>query len=325
MTVRSFQSLSGQRCIFVFEPRTFTWRSDSIVALIDREPVFADVMHRCDRITRQSLGWSLLEEITWPFEASRSHITEERFGPMTLAIAMAQFDLWQARGLKPDAVLGLSSGEISAAYASGALNLEEAFQVMCPFSRLLQEKRIPEGGMAAVNLSFEDTERLCRELFVDVFPTVEMAPKRTVFAGRREDVEMLLAHLDASDIAYGRLPLNHPLHTPLLASARESYIQSLKDLRPRRPAKPFYSSMMGGLATDASLDAEFWWRQASRAAFFVRALSAALEHGYERFLTIGMGFETMLPIAEVARNLERNVQIASSLDELVANRPPFES
>jgi acyl transferase domain-containing protein len=56
---------------------------------------------------------------------SRVHLAE--FGhPLSIALQIGLIDVLHSWGIKPDVVLGHSSGEIAAAYASGAITAESA-------------------------------------------------------------------------------------------------------------------------------------------------------------------------------------------------------
>lgn len=72
--------------------------------------------------------------------------------PLCIAVQIALVNLLRSWGIKPDAVVGHSSGEIAAAYASGALTMREA--ILMAFWRgqsLLLGHH--DGSMAAVEMS----------------------------------------------------------------------------------------------------------------------------------------------------------------------------
>src|SRR5438046_217216 len=120
---RPVQHPPKKSCVFVFEPRIYMWQVEPIQELVRKEPVFRDTIRRCDHIARKSLGWSLVEELAKPSESSGLSTREEFFDLTVVAVEIAQLELWRQRGLEPDAVMGLSGGEITAAYAAGVFSL----------------------------------------------------------------------------------------------------------------------------------------------------------------------------------------------------------
>ncbi len=91
--------------------------------LLEEEPVFRDVINRCDElIAKLGSSWSLLRELS--AEESDSRIGETAIAqPAIFAIQAALAALWQSWGVTPNAVVGHSVGEVAAAYVAGRLTL----------------------------------------------------------------------------------------------------------------------------------------------------------------------------------------------------------
>jgi acyl transferase domain-containing protein len=77
--------------------------------------------------------------------------------PVLFALQVALAQLWRSWGLEPDAVLGHSSGEIAAAWATGTLSLEDAAALVAHRARLLGD--LPPDG-STPNESPLDESRL---------------------------------------------------------------------------------------------------------------------------------------------------------------------
>ena len=60
-------------------------------------------------------------------------------------------DLWRSLGVRPDAVIGHSQGEIAAAYVAGALTLDDAARVVALRSRAIASLA-GTGGMVSLPL-----------------------------------------------------------------------------------------------------------------------------------------------------------------------------
>ncbi|MEA5550942.1 type I polyketide synthase [Anabaena cylindrica UHCC 0172] len=97
--------------------------------LLAKEPVFREILEKCDRLFIKNAGWSLLTEL----EADKlsSQLNQSPIAKaiiVTLQIALAK--LWIAWGIKPDMIAGEGLGEIAAAYIAEVLDLESAIQLL---------------------------------------------------------------------------------------------------------------------------------------------------------------------------------------------------
>ena len=127
--------------------------------LLVQEPVFREVIERCDQAMRPYGDWSLLAELT-ATDAAQSRLNEvDIIQPALFAMQVALAALWRSWGIEPQAVVGHSLGEVAAAYVAGALSFEDAVRVVCHRSRLFK-RTVGQGAMAAVELSIEDARRV---------------------------------------------------------------------------------------------------------------------------------------------------------------------
>ena len=84
-----------------------------------------------------------------------SRVHEADLAPATnLAIQVGLTKLWRSWGIVPDAIVGHSAGEIGAAWAAGALSLEDAFKVAFHRGRL-QYRATGSGTMLAAGVAEE--------------------------------------------------------------------------------------------------------------------------------------------------------------------------
>ncbi|PHH80971.1 hypothetical protein CDD80_5181 [Ophiocordyceps camponoti-rufipedis] len=103
------------------------------VDLLPLYPVFAQSIQRsAENMKDLEAKWDLIEELSKPESSSR--LAEAEFAQSCCtalhcctALQLALVDLLESWNVKPDVVCGHSSGEIAAAYASGALSALDAF------------------------------------------------------------------------------------------------------------------------------------------------------------------------------------------------------
>ncbi|CAM5642413.1 SDR family NAD(P)-dependent oxidoreductase [Streptomyces canarius] len=97
-------------------------------ALLAAEPAFAAAVARCDRALAAVTGRSVRTGLLSPsgvHDPSGLHDEEAAF-----TLTMALGTLWQARGLRVDAVLGEDGAELAAACLTGYLSLPEAVRLL---------------------------------------------------------------------------------------------------------------------------------------------------------------------------------------------------
>jgi acyl transferase domain-containing protein len=97
-------------------------------------------------------------------------------------------------GVRPQAVVGHSSGEIAAAYAAEALTLREA--VTAAYYRgHVSNKSTTQGAMAAIGLGAEETQNFLPERVV---VACENSPSSTTISGDADQLQVALANIKAA-------------------------------------------------------------------------------------------------------------------------------
>ena len=109
---------------FVYPDENSCWTGMGEV-LYESEPVVRAILDHCDEVLRMQRGISLLDVM---FGRSEGLGTPAWTQPATYSLECALTALWSSVGVRPNAVLGMGSGEISAAQAAGVLTLEEGLR-----------------------------------------------------------------------------------------------------------------------------------------------------------------------------------------------------
>src|SRR6478735_2703224 len=94
--------------------------------------------------------------------------------------------LWRAHGVEPDAVIGHSMGEITAAVVAGALTVADGLRVIATRSRLMA-RLAGQGAMALLELDATGAEALIAD-YPQVTVAVHASPQQTVIAGPPEQI-----------------------------------------------------------------------------------------------------------------------------------------
>ena len=87
----------------------------------------------------------------------------ERIQPVLVGMQLALTALWRSYGVEPDAVIGHSMGEVTAAVVAGALSPADGLKVIATRSRLMS-RLAGQGAMALLELDAEATEALIARL-----------------------------------------------------------------------------------------------------------------------------------------------------------------
>ena len=77
------------------------------------------------------------------------------------AMQMALVDCLSHAGIKADGLIGHSIGELTCAYADGALTGQECIQAAYQRGKCIQEANLPKCAMAVVGLSWEEAQKKC--------------------------------------------------------------------------------------------------------------------------------------------------------------------
>src|SRR5699024_6599755 len=94
--------------------------------LLEEEPAFAAAIDEVEAAFVERVGFSLRQVI-----AEGQPVTgDAQVQPVTMGFQLALTALWRSYGVEPDAVVGHSMGEVTAAVVAGALSPAEGFTVI---------------------------------------------------------------------------------------------------------------------------------------------------------------------------------------------------
>ncbi|WP_158858155.1 acyltransferase domain-containing protein, partial [Streptomyces sp. NRRL B-1347] len=100
--------------------------------------------------------------------------------------------VWASVGVKPDAVLGHSQGEIAAACVAGGLSLEDAARVVALRSQAIAARLAGRGGMASVALAEQEVAGRVEPWAERVEVAAVNGPSSVVIAGDAEALDEVL-------------------------------------------------------------------------------------------------------------------------------------
>ena len=255
--------------------------------------------------------WTLEEELLKPAKTSRVQ-TAELSQPLCTAVQIALVDLFAAAGIKPDAVVGHSSGEIVAAYAAGALTSKEA--IVAGWRRgLAAAKQTRPGAMAAIGLGWGDVREF---LSPKVVVACENSPKSVTLSGDTAEVEEAVSNIKkAYPHALARLlKVDKAYHSHHMQEVGEEYYATVRsELVAKPPQKSFFSSVTGKLH-EAALDPVYWQTNLESPVLFKSAVSSILgQMENVSFLEIGPHSALAGPVRQILTEASRSAPYVSAM------------
>jgi acyl transferase domain-containing protein/acyl carrier protein len=235
-----------------------------------------------------------LQEVMFaePGSAAAGHLDRTEYTqPALFALEVALFQLVSEWGLRPDALLGHSVGEIAAAHVAGVFTLPDAARLVTARGRLMGE--LPAGGaMVAIEAGEKEIEDTIAGLAPGMAARVAVAgingPTATVISGD-EDVTADLARLWRER---GRriklLPVSHAFHSPRMDAALEPFARIAHGVAYAEPRIPMVSNLTGELAPASTLcTPAYWVRQARRPVRFLDGFRTLIGQGIDTFVELG--------------------------------------
>ena len=261
----------GSGTVFLYSGQGSQWAGMGRQLLAD-EPAFAAAVAELEPDFVAQVGFSLRDVLL----AGEPVVGIERIQPVLVGMQLALTGLWRSYGVEPDAVIGHSMGEVTAAVVAGALSPADGLKVIATRSKLMS-RLSGQGAMALLELGAAEAEKLVGQ-YPDVTVAVYAAPEQTVIAGPPEQVDAVIAVVDAQGKLARRVEVDvashHPTVDPILAELKEA----LADLKPMMPRIPLISTVgQSGSGEVPSFSADYWVVNLRNPVRFSQAVATAAE------------------------------------------------
>ncbi|KAH8432819.1 uncharacterized protein LDX57_010448 [Aspergillus melleus] len=285
--------------------------------LMVRFASFRDDIRNLDRVLRTleaAPAWTIEGELSRENEASR--IGDAEFAqPLTTAIQIALVNLLREWGVCPTSVIGHSSGEIAAAYASGAISASLA--ITLSYFRGQAIKAIPprSGAMAAVGMSPELAKTYLRQ---GIALACENSPQSVTLSGDANALDAVLAqiHNDDKDTFTRRLAVDVAYHSHHMTEPAQVYETCILPFISHNDYMvPLYSTVTTRVVCDPSeLDAGYWCQNLQSTVLF----GPAIQH-MVRDNSTGLLFLEIGPHSALSGPVRQTIQSEQTIERI----PPY--
>jgi polyketide synthase 12 len=280
-TVVQGRATPAGKTAFVFPGQGSQWVGMG-VELLRTAPVFAEHINACAEAFSEFVDWSLIDVLRGaPGAPSLDRVDVVQ--PALFAVMVALAELWKSIGVRPDAVIGHSQGEIAAAYLANALSLRDAARVVTLRSKLLLALA-GRGGMASLACGPDQARELSGPHGDWISVAAVNGPSAVVVSGDVAALDELVSCCTEHDLRARRIDVDYASHSVAVEAIREQLAEALSGIEPRSSRTAFFSTVTGGLIDTAELGADYWFRNVRQTVEFDQAVRTASRSGYRTFI-----------------------------------------
>jgi len=252
--------------------------------LLQESATFLSTIREIDLLFRRHADFSLENELLGNNGKFRYELTEIA-QPALFALQVGITRMLAERGITPIAVAGHSVGEVAAAWASGALSLDDAVATIYHRS-YAQGQTKGQGQMTAVGCGLATVQPILTSLASTLTIAGINSSRGITVAGDASQLTKLESALAELNIPYKRLDLDYAFHSPAMDSIT-GFQQTLAGIAPGPTTIPFYSTVTGELLDGRELDAGYWWKNIREPVLFEQASKQILATGSTIFIEVG--------------------------------------
>ncbi|KAK1712140.1 hypothetical protein BDP67DRAFT_619432 [Colletotrichum lupini] len=257
--------------------------------LVTRSPLCSQIVDSLDRhLTRLPAfdrpSWTLRQELLVDEQASR--ISQAALSqPLCAAIQIMLVEVLKTAGLEFSAVVGHSSGEIGAAYASGVVSAQDAITIAYYrglHSKHAQGRNAARGSMLAVSNSLREAQELIAGYDGRISIAASNSDSSVTLSGDEEAINDIKSRLEGEKCFARLLKVDKAYHSYHMEPCAEPYGSALAKNTSTTVGKakcPWYSSVHAGeLGPDAISKrgtGQYWVDNMVQTVLFSQAVRAA--------------------------------------------------
>lgn len=272
--------------------------------LIDSCRLFRESIERCESslvALPDPPGWSLVQELV--ADKTSSRLSEAAIAqPLCTALQIAMVDLCTAAGIRFDAVVGHSSGEIAATYAAGIVSASDAVRIA--YYRGLHAKHAQgaagkSGAMMAVGMSLDSARSFCCDGSFSgrICVAASNSPSSVTLSGDSDAIEEAKEIFDQQKIFARLLTVDTAYHSAHMRACAQPYLDSLRhcniQIKAPRDGCIWVSSVRGDIelleGDLQTLTGQYWVDNMVKPVLFSQAVECSLWAGGPFDMVVELG------------------------------------
>lgn len=261
--------------VFVF-PGSGHDNQQSIKILYEAHPGFRQAIDQCveaGRILEPEVDIAAIlgireSEKNSPQSTLATHL-------LAFCAGYASAKMWEYDGITPDAVIGYSIGELSAAAWAGVFSIEDGVRLVCERARVLETAS--DGYMLVAAADYNRLSRIVSYPVGEV--VIKAGPHATVVAGSEKMADEAESLIRKAGIAVSRIPTHLPMHSSIIGSEVGSELrQACAKVSYQDSRVPIFSGLSGEcLKSKEALGETYWTEHACKPVDFARSVQNAAE------------------------------------------------
>lgn len=205
--------------------------------------------------------------------------------PLIFMVEYALAKQWMSMGVNPDALIGHSMGENTAACLAGVFSFSDALGLVLLRGQLMDD--VPKGGMLSVQLPANELQKHLHEKLA---LAAINSPLLSVASGTKEDLAALSEKLTALEIENKPVKIDIAAHSWLLDGILNPFGDYLRSIKLNKPNIKFISNYTGTWISDAdAMDPEYWVKHLRNTVRYSDGVNTILNEGESIFLEVGPG------------------------------------
>ena len=275
------------KTVFVFPGQGTQWVGMGR-EMLEASPVFAARFAQCARALEPHVDW-VPRDVLLGRDGAAGLERADVVQPVLWAVMVSLAAVWEAAGIRPEAVAGHSQGEIAAACVAGILSLEDAARVVAVRSRALSGLAA-SAGMISVVMPVGPVEELLAsngEWDGRLSVAAVNGPATTVVSGDLDALDEFERLLSSKRVLRWRIPqMDFVAHSARVEELEDGLVRDLAWIEPRAGRVPLFSTVTGRRLNGPELDATYWYANVRQRVRFQEAVVSLAEAGYRTFLEV---------------------------------------
>ncbi|MFZ2956228.1 MAG: SDR family NAD(P)-dependent oxidoreductase [Candidatus Ozemobacteraceae bacterium] len=224
-------------------------------------------------------------------EADEAALRETRNAqPAIGAVAIAGARALEAFGVKPEAVIGHSYGELAALCVAGAYDMAVLYKLSRLRGELMGRGTGDRGGMIAVSMTAENAKRMIAEEKLDLIVANHNAPEQVVLSGATAEIEKAREALKRRKARGTVLQVAGAFHSTLVADAAEPFRKALDGVEIKAPHMSVYANTTASpYPADVKALRDLLGNQLAKPVKFVDSIEKMYADGIRIFVEAGPG------------------------------------